>query len=144
MRAEFDSYPRSKYPKLFVSEYSSPRRLFPNSTTLGAAVAEAIYMAGMCAATLSLTLHLLGAEDLQPRPSVEATPADERPDALRSESGCGVTREANGDVVQLATYGDLMANSRDDHGSAGTSTILIDAARSFGSPSWVRNCSHLA
>ena len=47
--AEFDSYPRTKYPKLFVSEYSSPRRLFPNSTTLGAAVAEAIYMAGMCA-----------------------------------------------------------------------------------------------
>ena len=59
LRAEFDSYPRSKYPKLFVSEYSSPRRLFPNSTTLGAAVAEAIYMAGMCAATLSLTLRLL-------------------------------------------------------------------------------------
>ena len=58
MRAEFDSYPRSKYPKLFVSEYSSPRRLFPNSTTLGAAVAEAIYMAGMCAAALSLTLLL--------------------------------------------------------------------------------------
>ena len=57
--AEFDSYPRTKYPKLFVSEYSSPRRLFPNSTTLGAAVAEAIYMAGMCAATLSLTRRLL-------------------------------------------------------------------------------------
>ena len=71
MRAEFDSYPRSKYPKLFVSEYSSPRRLFPNSTTLGAAVAEAIYMAGMCAATLSLNFHLLGAEDLQP--SAEAS-----------------------------------------------------------------------
>ena len=50
-------------------------------------------------------------------------------------------REANGDVVQLATYGDLMANSRDDHGSAGTSTILIDAARSFGSPSWVRTAA---
>ena len=33
--------------------------------------------------------------------------------------------------------GDLMANSRDDHGSAGTSTILIDAGGSFGSPSWV-------
>lgn len=30
-----------------------------------------------------------------------------------------------------------MANTRDDHGSAGTSTILIDAAGSFGSPSWV-------
>jgi hypothetical protein len=66
--------------------------MFPNSTTLGAAVAEAVYMAGM---------------------------------------------EANGDVVQMATYGDLMANTRDDHGSAGTSTILINAAGSFGSPSWV-------
>ena len=103
-------------------------------------------MAGMCAATLSPTLHLLGAEGLQPRSSVGSTPADERPDELRSESGCGgvCVREANGDVVQLATYGDLMANSRDDHGSAGTSTILIDAARSFGSPSWVRSRSHPA
>ena len=45
---EFDSYPRTtRYPKLFVSEYSSPRHLFPNSTNLGAAVAEAVYMAGM-------------------------------------------------------------------------------------------------
>ena len=32
--------------------------------------------------------------------------------------------------------GDLMANTRDDHGSSGVSTILIDAAHSFGSPSW--------
>lgn len=30
-----------------------------------------------------------------------------------------------------------MANSRDDHGSSGVSTILIDAAKSFGSPSWI-------
>lgn len=44
---EFDSYPRADYPTLFVSEYSSPRRIFPNWTTVGAAVAEAIYMAGM-------------------------------------------------------------------------------------------------
>ena len=44
---EFDSYPRTRYPKLFVSEYSSPRRIFPNWTNVGAAVAEAIYMAGM-------------------------------------------------------------------------------------------------
>ena len=88
---EFDSYPRTHFPKLFVSEYSSPRRLFPNSTTLGAAVAEAVYMAGM---------------------------------------------EANGDVVALATYGDLMANSADTHGSAGVSTILINARQSYGSPSW--------
>ena len=56
-----------------MSEYSSPRREFPESTTAGAAVAEAVYMAGM---------------------------------------------EANGDVVRLATYGDLMANSDDNHGSA--------------------------
>lgn len=89
---EFDSYPRAHYPSLFVSEYSSPRKIFPNWTTVGAAVAEAIYMSGM---------------------------------------------EANGDVVRMATYGDLMANTRDDHGSAGTSTILINAAGSFGSPSWV-------
>jgi len=66
---EFDAYPRSGQPKVFVSEYSSPRKLFPNSTTLGAAVAEAAYMAGI---------------------------------------------EANGDVVALATYGDLLAKiSRD-------------------------------
>ena len=89
---EFDTAPRTKYPKVFVSEYSSPRHVFPNSTNLGAAVAEAVYMAGM---------------------------------------------EANADVVQLATYGDLMANSDDTHGSAGVSTILINAATSFGSPSWV-------
>ena len=63
-----------------IGEFDS--RTFPNSTTLGAAVAEAAYMAGM---------------------------------------------EANADVVQLATYGDLMANSEDQHGSAGVSTILIDA-----------------
>jgi len=65
--------------------------LFPNSTTLSAAVAEAVYMCMM---------------------------------------------EADADVVQLATYGDLMANSEDDHGSAGVSTILINAETSFGSPSW--------
>ena len=28
-------------------------------------------------------------------------------------------------------------HSDDNHGSVGTSTILIDAGRSFGSPSWV-------
>ena len=89
---EFDTYPRTKFPKAFVSEYSSPRKLFPNSTTVAAAVAEAIYMAGM---------------------------------------------EANGDVVQLATYGDLMANTNDQHGSSGVSTIVIGSARSFGTPSWV-------
>jgi alpha-N-arabinofuranosidase len=88
---EFDDYDRS-LPKVFVSEYSSPRKLFPNATSLGAAVAEAVYMAGM---------------------------------------------EANGDVVQLATYGDLMARPDDKHGSAGTSTILINAVTSYGSPSWV-------
>ena len=65
---------------MFVSEYSSPRKLFPASTTLGAAVAEAVYMAGM---------------------------------------------EANGDVVQMATYGDLIANSDDRHGSAGTSAVML-------------------
>ena len=90
---EFDSFPRTiGYPKLFVSEYSSPRSDFPNSTTLQAAVAEAVYMAMM---------------------------------------------EANSDIVSIATYGDLMANTEDFHGSSGVSTILIDAARSFGSPSWV-------
>jgi alpha-L-arabinofuranosidase len=89
---EFDVYPREGAPKLFVSEYSSPRTLYPNSTTLAAALAEAVYMAGM---------------------------------------------EANADVVELATYGDLMANADDDHGSAGVSTISINAAGSFGSPSWV-------
>jgi len=89
---EFDAYPRQGAPKLFVSEYSSPRSLYPNSTTLAAALAEAVYMAGM---------------------------------------------EANADVVELATYGDLMANAADDHGSAGVSTISINAAGSFGSPSWV-------
>ena len=89
---EFDSYPRTNFPKLFVSEYSSPRRLFPNCTNLGAAVAEAVYMAGM---------------------------------------------EANADVVAIATYGDLMANSADTHGSSGVSTILVNAAQSYGSPSWV-------
>ena len=35
----------------------------------------------------------------------------------------------------VSSDGDLMANTRDDHGSSGTSTILIDAASSFGSPS---------
>ena len=90
---EFDGYPRQQgYPKVFVSEYSSPRSLFPNSTTLRAAVAEAIYMAGM---------------------------------------------EANADVVKLATYGDLIANSEDSYDSSGISTIIVNGESSFGSPSWV-------
>ena len=88
---EFDTYPRSGAPKLFVSEYSSPRSLFPNSTTLRAAVAEALYMAGM---------------------------------------------EANGDVVEIATYGDLMQNANDATGSSGISTIIIDSNSSVGTPSW--------
>ena len=45
--------------------------------------------------------------------------------------------EANADVVAIATYGDLMANSADTHGSSGVSTILVNAAQSYGSPSWV-------
>ena len=95
MRAEFDSYPRSKYPKLFVSEYSSPRRLFPNSTTLGAAVAEAIYMAGMCAATLSLTFIFLAPrtcslDRLRPQTSPDALSLWRQRPQMRAQMSLGL------------------------------------------------------
>lgn len=98
----FDALPRGEnvWPKIFVSEYSSPRRVFPNGVDAAGAVAEAIYMLGM---------------------------------------------EANGDIVQLASYGDLLANtedltlrkSKDYRPPAGISTILIDAKGSIGTPSWI-------
>ncbi|CAB9526925.1 Alpha-L-arabinofuranosidase A [Seminavis robusta] len=45
----FDAFPRrtADLPTVFVSEYSSPRSVFPNGVDLGGAVAEAIYMMGM-------------------------------------------------------------------------------------------------